>query len=268
MKRADATPHEVFELELHGGAVERQFRARRPHTEQMPWGTLDVSALSADQLLTARRGWIDLALQEYGAAASQANVLRLLVRARVPLDLSAMITSFPLDELAHTEICVRMAEELGGATPLEYPPEEVFPSPVRESGSPLLQAAKAVSWEFCVGETLSLGMLKWHLHHASQPLMKAVWGRLVKDEAAHARFGWVFLEWAKSLLSPDELREVLATAERAIGHVDGLDDKVGRQPEEAFVSVGVFGGCGREAYLAESRAVLEAKVVKRLQSFG
>src|SRR5690349_5626531 len=103
----------MFELEIHGGAVERQFRSRRPHTEQLPWGTLDVSAFSTDEFIAARSGWTDLALQEYGAAASQANVLRLLVRARVPIDLSAMITSFPLDELVHTELGVRMAEELG-----------------------------------------------------------------------------------------------------------------------------------------------------------
>lgn len=83
-----------------------------------------------------------------------------------------------------------------------------------------------------------------------------------------ARFGWVFLEWVSSLLSPGERLEVIATAERAVHHVDDLDDKVGRQPDDAFVSVGVFGGRGREAYLAESRAVLEEKVVRRLRSFG
>src|SRR5262249_4325435 len=116
------------------------------------------------------------------------------------------------------------------------------------------------------GETLSLGMLQFHHRNASQPLMKAVWGRLVKDEAAHARFGWVFMEWARSTLSARERREVAATAERAVAHVDGLDDKVRHQPTEAFVSVGVFGARGRDAYLAESRAVLQEKVVKRLHS--
>ncbi len=44
-----------------------------------------------------------------------------------------------------------------------------------------------------------------------------------------------------------------------------MDDKVRGQPDEAFASVGVFGACGRDAYLAESRAVLEEKVVKRLR---
>jgi hypothetical protein len=262
----NVAPPEVFELEIHGGAVERRFRARCPHTESMPWGSLDVSSFSAEEIVAARRGWTDLALQEYGAAASQANVLRLLVRARAPLDLSAMITGFPFDELVHTEICARMAEALGGATPLEYPAEQVFPHPAVGGGSPLAEAAKHVAWEFCVGETLSLGMLQFHQRHASQPLTRAIWGRLQKDEAAHARFGWVFMKWALPLLTAGEREEVTATALRAIQLVDELDEKVRRQPEEAFVSVGVFGACGRDAYLAESRAVLEENVVKRLRS--
>lgn len=112
------TPREVFELELLGGGVERRFREERPETEMMPWGTLDATLFSEEERVAARRGWTDLALQEYGAAASQANVIRLLARARAPLDLTAMLATFPLDELSHTELCARMAEELGGAVPI------------------------------------------------------------------------------------------------------------------------------------------------------
>lgn len=263
-----ADRREMFELEIHGGAVERQFRSRCPHIEQMPWGTLDVSGLSAEELIAARRGWTDLALQEYGAAASLANMLRLLVRARVPIDLSAMLTSFPFEELVHTEICVRMAEELGGAALIEYPTEEVFPPPkTTESDSPLVEAANAVVWECCVGETLSHGILDFHRRQASQPLLEAVWGRLAKDEAAHARFGWIFMAWAKNMLTDAERKEVAAHADRAVSMVEGLHDKARQAPDEAFVDVGVFGACGRAAYLEQSQTILEEKVVKRLHSW-
>lgn len=258
---------ETFELEILGGAVERQFRSRCPHIERMPWGTLDVSAFSADELIASRRGWSDLALQEYSAAASLANMLRLLVRARAPIDLSAMLTIFPLDELAHTELCVRMAEELGGAALVEYPTEEVFPTQKTiESGSPLVEAAKAVVWECCVGETLSHGILEFHRRNAAQPLLKAVWGRLAKDEAAHARFGWIFMGWAKNMLTEGERKEVAAHAERAVSMVEALHDKARHAPDEAFVNVGVFGARGRAGYIEESQAILEENVVKRLRS--
>ncbi len=258
---------ELFELDILGGAVERQFRARRPHAEKMPWKTLDTSGFSQSEIVAARRGWMDLAVQEYGAAASQANVLRLLVRARVPIDVSAMITSFPLDELVHTELCGRMAEELGGATPVVYRTAQIFPYPAPEQGSPLLQAARAVAWEFCVGETLSHGLLTFHRRNVRAPLLKAVWGRLAKDEAAHARFGWLFMEWARPRLTTAERKQVKTTIDQAISHVDELDAKVRSLPEAAFVPVGVFGARGREAYLAETRTVLERQVVKRLRAF-
>jgi hypothetical protein len=253
---------EIFEL--LGGATERHFRARHPHVERMPWGSLDLTRFGEEELLAARRGWTDLALQEYAAAASQANAVRLLVRARAPMDLSALVANFPLDELVHTEVCARMAEELGGVVPIEYPTEQVFPSSSPSRGSPLVQAAQAVVWEFCVGETLSHGLLSFHHRHATAALLEAAWGRLVKDEALHARFGWLFLRWARPRLTQAELEQVRHVAERAVDRVKELEEKVGSQPPSAFIDVGVFGSCGKERYLLESRRILQGRVVRRL----
>ncbi len=265
------TTSELFELDVHGGTSERHFHQRRPHADGMPWGRLarDLpNLLTDDELAAAQRGWMDLALQEYGAAASQSDVLRLLVRARAPIDLTAMLAEFPLDELAHTDLCARMGAELGGVPPLSYRTEKVFPEPVPGRGSLLAQAARAVAWEFCVGETLSQGLLAFHVKHARHPLLAAVWGRLAKDEAAHARFGWLFMDWVRPTLTPTERREVTRTIERAIAHVDELDAKVESLPDAAFVEFGVFGACGRKAYLAETRAILDRRVVARLRAFS
>ena len=258
---------EIFELELLGGGVEKRYRAERPHAEPMPWGTLDVSSLSQEERAAAQRGWTDLALEEYGAAASQSNVARLVMRARAPLDLSAMIASFPLDELLHTELCARMASELGGAAAIAYEPQHVFPAPESNGQGALLEAATAVAWEYCVGETLSHGLLTYHRRRVRHPLLRAVWGRLAKDEAVHARFGWLFLDWAAPLLTNDERAEVARTAQRAIAHARALDDKVRGLPAAAFVTEGVF-GADRARYLEEANALLEARVVPRLEALG
>lgn len=262
MRRA----RETFELELLGGAVERRFRKRRPETDEMPWSTLDLAPYSQAEITAARVGWTDLALQEYGAAASQANALRLIVAACAPLDLSAMLAGFSFDELVHTEICARMADDLGGAANLVYPPEEVFPPCIEESGSRIEIATKTIAWEFCVGETLSLGMLKSHRRTAKAPLLKAVWSQLAKDEAAHARFGWLFLDWAAPQLNARERRSVLQNVERATKHVERLDDKVRGLDAASFTPLGVFGSSGKEAYLALSRKILAEEIVGRLRS--
>jgi hypothetical protein len=31
---------------------------------------------------------------------------------------------------------------------------------------------------------------------AKDPISRAILGRIVKDEAAHGAFGWIFLDWA------------------------------------------------------------------------
>lgn len=183
------------------------------------------------------------------------------------MDVSAMLANFPFEELVHTELCIRMAEELGGAALVEYPTDAVFPPAITDgNSSPLVDAAKAVVSECCVGETLSHGILEFHRRHATQPLLQAVWGRLAKDEAAHARFGWIFMAWAREQLTESERLEVAAHAESAISTVEVLHDKARRAPDEAFVNVGVFGSRGRDGYLEQSAAILGEKVVNRLRS--
>jgi hypothetical protein len=263
MSQRPAAP-ELFELDLLGGVPTRRYRSLRPQAATMPWGTLELDALTAEELIQARRGWTDLALQEYASAGSQANVLRLLVRARVPLDLSAMLTPFPLDELLHTELCAGMAAELGGTTPVMYSPDEVFPPPADHQAGPLLAASRAVVWEFCVGETLSYGLLAAHARRAAQPLLRAIWQRLARDEAGHASFGWRFLDWVLPELDADERRDLAATAARALRHAAGLEDKIMSLPPSAFSALGTCGP-DRPAYLALGRALLEERVRARLR---
>jgi hypothetical protein len=95
--------------------------------------------------------------------------------------------------------------------------------------------------------------------------MRAVWSRLAKDEAAHARFGWLFMEWARPRLSRRERGEVASVARKALHHVELLDDKVRALPDESFGPFGTFGTRGKAAYLALSREVLETEVVARLK---
>ena len=105
---SDSREVDLFELTLHGGPPERRYRNLRPDDEAtFPWGTLDKSGFSAAEIAAARLGWTEGALQEYASAGAHAHMVRELVRARVPLDLSAVASRFPLDELAHAPSCAR-----------------------------------------------------------------------------------------------------------------------------------------------------------------
>ncbi len=191
---------ELFELSMLGGAVERRYRRLRPEVETLPWGTLDVTKYSLEVLAIARTTWTEAAFQEHRTGAACAATLKALIAARAPLDLIAMATRFPLDEMVHVELCARLAMELGGGAPLAHDPLDLILEPDRKLPA-LLQAAELVVRNFCVGEALSIPLLRGSWHAAGHPLIKAVLGRIVKDEAAHGQFGWFFLEWADEQLT-------------------------------------------------------------------
>jgi len=133
---------EPFEISLLGGATEARYRRLRPAGEDaLPWYLLAEADLPNTERDAARRGWTAAALQEYASAAAQAAVLRALVRAQVPLDLSGMASGFAVDELAHAELCARMAQGLGGGAAVTAN-ESHFPVVV-QGPEPLLEARAA-----------------------------------------------------------------------------------------------------------------------------
>src|SRR4051812_26110113 len=188
-----------------GGATERRYRRERPEVEALPWGSLDPTVHDPIDLADARGHWTLAAFQEQRTAAACAETLRALLACRAPIDLVATASRFPLDEVVHVEMCARVAEELGGGTPIRYEPRRLAPAPDRDD-PPLLQAAEMIVAAYCVGEAFSVPVLRGTWHAARHPLLKGVLGIIVRDEAAHGAFGWTFLDWAGAALDPHRER--------------------------------------------------------------
>ncbi|HZR08314.1 MAG TPA: ferritin-like domain-containing protein, partial [Myxococcales bacterium] len=184
-----AEPLEPFELCLLGGSIERRYRRMRPEVDGLPWGTLDPTAYSRELVLLARRSWTEAAFQEHRTGAACAAALQALIAARAPLDLIAVGSRFPLDELVHVELCARLATELGGGAPLLHDPRSLIPPPRPGQGA-LMTAAELMVRFFCVGEAVSVPLLRGTWRAATHPLVRAVLGRIVKDEAAHGELGF------------------------------------------------------------------------------
>ena len=186
---------ELFELSMWGGAVERRYRQLRPEVERLPWADFDISKATPEAIRAARSTWTEAAFQEHRTGAACAATLQSLISARAPIDLVAMASRFALDEMVHVELCARLAQLFGGAAPLSYDPKHLIALP-DAALSPKLQASELVIRNFCVGEALSIPILRGSWHAARQPLIKAILGRIVKDEAAHGAFGWLYFDWA------------------------------------------------------------------------
>jgi hypothetical protein len=255
---------ELFELEILGGAIERSYRRARPEVERMPWGTMDVASFDEQHVIAARKAWTGACFQEHRTAAACASTLRALIEVRAPLDLIAMAARFPLDELVHVELCARMAMELGGGTELVHDPDDIVID--RDlSLPPLLRAADLVTRFFCVGETLSIPLLRATWKAAAHPLPRAVLGRIVKDEAAHGVFGWHFLDWAAPALDASAREHLRLAAETAIGQVRRLWEDLRRRPK-APPRIHALGWMQTDAYLTLAEASLRREVVEPLRA--
>src|SRR6185369_10957886 len=160
---------ELFELDVLGGAIERNYRRARPEVERMPWGTMETSSSASDTVVAARKAWTAAAFQEHRTAAACAETLRALIDVRAPLDLIAMAARFPLDEIVHVELCARMSMELGGGTEIQHDPDDLI-ADCDPNQRPLLRAADVVTRFFCVGEALSIPLLRGTWKAARHPL--------------------------------------------------------------------------------------------------
>jgi hypothetical protein len=266
MARVPAQTGGLFELELLGGPFERRYRRVRPEVERMPWGTLDLSGFDEADVVAARRAWTSAAFQEHRTAAACASTLRALIEVRAPLDLLAMAARFPLDEIVHVELCARMAMQLGGGTDLRHDPDHLCLDRDR-SLRPMLRAADLVTRFFCVGEALSIPLLRATWKAATHPLPRAVLGRIAKDEAAHGVFGWHFLDWAMPGLTAGDREHLRRAADETIVEVRRLWDDLRNRPQ-APAAIHALGWMQTDAYLALAAASLKDEVIAPFRARG
>lgn len=258
---------ERFELEMYGDFVERRYRRMRPEVEAMPWNSFDASSYPEEVLLAARATWTGAAFQEHRTGAACTLALRTLFDARAPLDLVAVATRFPLDELAHVELCARMATLLGGGTEILYDPLDSIPEPSRDQ-SPLRRAAEAIIGTFCVGEAVSIPLLRGTARAAAHPLPRAVLMRIVRDEAAHGAFGFAFLDWAAPELDSDDRAYLANVAAAAIADVEANWERVRSAPLPSFSAAHALGWMQSDAYLELAHASLQTRVLAPLRERG
>ena len=260
---------EVFELELFGEGIERRYRKMRPEIEAMPWGSIDTSDIPEHVLLLGRKAWTGAAFQEHRTGIACTATLRALMECRAPIDLIAIASRFPLDEMVHVELCSRMAMELGGGTEIEYDPDLVI-FDANEELRPLLRAADLIVRFFCIGEALSIPLLRGTWKAAKHPLPRAVLHRIVKDEAAHGTFGFTFLDWARPDLTDEELQYLGAQADTSIRAVYKMWSHIKSRPAAVVddSAGGALAWMQSEAYLALAERSLESKVRRPLRERG
>jgi hypothetical protein len=183
-----------FTLEAIGGLWAKRLDKRRAGLEEIDWEEIAREA-TPELALGARDVWTRSAFSEYASGAAFAEIAASLLAARAPIDLIAAAGDFVGDEMFHAELASRVAMSLGGALPLDVNFEKLVRPP--EADGALLRAAELIVRSCCVGESLTVPMLKQSRRAAGSRTIEAVISRILRDEAQHAELGWWFLDWAE-----------------------------------------------------------------------
>ncbi len=191
----------LFELELVGGPWGRRLGRRRAGFDDLPWEKAAEDA-APEEIARARLAWTQSAFSELASAAAFAEIASCLCAAGAPIDLTAAAGDFVVDEVLHAELSARVAAAFGGAVALEVDLTRLVRPPV--APAPLLRAAELLVRTSCVGEALTVPILKATKARPCSPLVKAVVTRIARDESAHAELGPWFLDWAAPRLSDDD----------------------------------------------------------------
>lgn len=183
----------LFEPTRIAGPFDRRVRPKRTWLDNLPWD----EALPQDDA-SLRWVWTQTAFSEYAAAAGFAAIASALLAASAPLDLICVASDFVSDELVHVEAAARLVTALGGAVPLEVDFERLVRRADAQEAK--LRAAELIIRTSCVGEVLSVPILKRSRSQCGSNLVDDVIRHVLADEVAHARFGHWFLDWAESWL--------------------------------------------------------------------
>jgi hypothetical protein len=188
----------LLELTLVGGPWAKRLARRRAGIDALPWHEARGEA-PPEVVEAARVVWTQSAFSELAAAAAFAEIAAALMAAGAPLDLCAAAGDFVVDEAIHAELSARMATALGGAVALEVDLRRLVRPAI--AAEPLLRAAELVVRSCCVGEALTIPVLKATRARSRPGLVREVVARIAREEGPHAELGWWFLDWAAPRLS-------------------------------------------------------------------
>lgn len=192
--------------------------------KDLPWNELDTSKYSEEQLYAARLFWSRRAWSEYtGVAESPIVLLRFAMEGQIPGVIKLALATKFMDEAKHIEASYLMAEKLGGyiAEPPEGAPRKRFVAGLRDRGlNPEYTPEAVLGCWHCVSEFFAVEIFRVRYQNTSDPVAKAVLGRILADEVRHIAMGWEFLAYRLPKVSPAVRENVRAAMVDVIENIE------------------------------------------------
>jgi hypothetical protein len=217
----------------------------------------------------ARRFWSERTWSEYAAVPAVSQVVLALTREGAPLELLGAYTTIADDEVRHAELSRELAERLGGYVDdipagLDYAPRSL----AAPSDVPVAVWALANG---CFSETVSLALIRARFAATRQPVVRAVLGETLRDEAVHVRVAWALagellprLDAATRRDLADYAGDLAAMLRRTFG-TEGLPAGVRRRErrlrdETAAAGLGALPADGENAVVARALEEIDARL--------
>ncbi len=218
-----------FVLDWLGGAAEKRFRRARPEDATLPWDSFRPDDYPERVVVDARAWWTELAANELAAVIEFSSVLSALAVAQAPLDLLGMCSDFLADECAHVELGARAAMALGGAAPRTVDFRQAVHAPPADL-TPGQWANERVLRVSCVAEVLAEAAAARTYAACTEPLPRALYADILRDEVHHKQLGVLYIEYAYESWTDDERERLGHVLADQLGKFRGLWDVPLRTP--------------------------------------
>lgn len=176
------------------------------------WGAFDASQYTEKQRYAARQYWSRRAWSEYGALAESPILQIRYAHDDCPADLALYFAMRTQEESRHAEVCVRMAEMLGGY--MEQPAQEGFQGSVATHGvrkmalDPYMSIEAILASLVCAAEEIAFDVFRHLTEITPDPVAKQICTYIMRDEVRHCAFGWRYLDHRMPHLSEEEIKVV------------------------------------------------------------
>jgi hypothetical protein len=242
-------------------------RFERISAREVPFAAFDRKRYPAAALRTAAIAQSSLAVGEWMAVDLFGRLTAALTVASAPIDLVAAAAKIPTDEVRHADLALRAAAM--------FSDEDVWAPPVDQERHAYLAAPMSLErLDYAmlelpaIGETLACALLSASRDGARDPVARALFSALLRDEVHHARLGWYYLAWRKQTWSTAERQRVADRAGNFVAHVEVMFGKGRDAPRGARTAARALGVLDTPTQRAAIRAIMEQEILPGLDGLG
>ncbi len=240
-----------------------------PRKGTIDWAGFRADAFAPGELDAAADAWRVRALQEYHSLALFTQLSSQLHVLGAPLDWSGAFARMIVDEVRHTDLCLKMCEALGRPASPEIVETDLHLGSDRELRERVRDVVLAA---FCIGETISGRMFRGALRAATVPLARDVVAAILVDETFHGELGWELGALLMRGMEPGERAYVAERIPFLFEHYAGL---CGALPGRAWAAADAhaqpapnFGTLTSAGYAMAFFEGMEEDVVPGLEALG